>query len=105
MNIGRMRHPITLLTLQVSQNPQTGEMTESWQELAMVWGKIESISGSEFIAAAALQAQTNFKIEIYHRDDLAPTMRLESAGTTFEVKAILPNNDRSLVTLMCETLT
>jgi SPP1 family predicted phage head-tail adaptor len=104
MDIGGMRHPVTLLTFQQTQNPVTGEITESWQELAMVWGNIQSVSGSEFMAASSEQAKTNYKIEIYHRYDLAPNMRLESAGTTYEVKAILPNNDRSLATLMCEVL-
>lgn len=105
MDIGRMRHPVKIQEKSRVQDPVTGEITNGWADLATVWASIDSVDGKEFISASAEQAKTTHKIGMYYRDDLTPTMRLESAGITYEIKALLPNNDRSELTAMCEVLT
>ncbi|MAO13712.1 phage head closure protein [Marinobacter sp.] len=104
MNIGKMRHPVTIRALQPTQDPVTGEMGEGWADLATVWGSIDSVTGREFMAASAEQATTTHRITIYYRDDLKPDMRLFSAPVEYQIKAILPNNDRSLISIMCEVM-
>lgn len=104
MDIGKMRHPVTIRALQLVQDPVTGEMVEGWADLATVWASIDGVSGREFMAASAEQALTTHRITMHYRDDLTADMRLYSAPTEYQVKAILPNNDRSLVTVMCEIL-
>lgn len=104
MDIGKMRHPVTIRALQMVQDPQTGEMVEGWEDLATVWASIEGIWGREYMAASAERALTSHRITMHHRDDLTADMRLYSAPTEYQVKAILPNNDRSFLTVMCEVL-
>lgn len=104
MTIGNLSHQITIRSLQLVQDPVTGEMVESWADLATVWGSIEGVSGREFLASSAEHSQTTHRITIYHRDDLTPTMRLVSGSTEYQVKALLPQNDRFLLTVMCEVL-
>ncbi|KAA1171043.1 phage head closure protein [Marinobacter salinexigens] len=104
MTIGNLSHPIKIRSLQLTQDPVTGEMVEDWADLATVWGSIQGVSGREFLAASAELAQTTHRITIYHRDDLTPDMRLVSGSTEYQVKALLPQNDRFLMTVMCEVL-
>lgn len=104
MNIGLLRHPLKIEAYQTVQDPVTGEMTQSWVELATVWAAIESVSGREFMAASAEQASTTHRITIYYRDDLTPAMRLTSGSKHYQIKALLPNNDRSELVIMCEVL-
>lgn len=104
MNIGKMRHPVIIRALQMTQDPATGEMSEGWADLATVWGSIDSVTGREFMAASAEQARTTHRITIHYRDGMTPDMRLVSGSIEYQVKAILPNNERSLISIMCEVL-
>jgi len=105
MDIGGMRHPVEIRQFEQAQDPVTGEITEEWATLANVWARIDSVDGREFMAASAEQAKTTHKISMYYRCDMKPSMRLQSAGIEYQVKALLPNNDHSQLTVMCEVLT
>lgn len=105
LSIGEMRHPVTIQDLILTQDPEYGEMIETWVDLATVWASIDSISGSEFIASSGPHAQTTHRITMYYRDDLKSTMQIVAYGVTHKITAVLPNNDRSLLVAMCEVLT
>lgn len=100
---GRLRHPITIQELQQSQDPQTGEMTETWAKVASEWAAIEGIYGREFLAADATQAETNYRITMRKRA-LDPAMRILSDGTTYAIQAILPDNNQSQLTVMAKVI-
>jgi SPP1 family predicted phage head-tail adaptor len=103
MNIGKMRHPVTIQKLELAQD-EYGEMIESWQDLAKAWASIDTVSGNEFIAASGQNAQTTHRITMHYRGDLDPTMRIVSGGVNYKITALLPNNDRSILVVMCEVL-
>lgn len=105
MDIGGMRHPVKIQDRILTQDPEYGEMIESWVDLATVWTRIDTISGNEFIAASGPHYKTTHKITMYHRDDLKNTMRLQAYGETYQITALLPNNSRTLMVAMCEVLT
>jgi len=73
-----------------------------WQTITLLWASIEGINGREFIAAAAEQAETTWRITVRHIR-LEPSMRLKSGDTIFNVRAILPDNNRQRMVLMCES--
>jgi len=102
MNVGRLKHRIKLQEQQETQDPNTGAITKSWVDVASVWASVEGINGREFVAAAAEQAAVTWRITVRYRDIL-PTWRIVFDGRYFNIKAILPNNDQTQLTLMCET--
>lgn len=105
MNTGRLRHPLEVQEyVYVSQDPMTGAETYEWVTISREWGSIDSITGKEFVAAAAEQAQTNYRITIRYRDGLTTTSRFKDGATMYEIEAILPNNDRSMMTCMCKVI-
>lgn len=81
---GRLRHRVLIeqyvLDLdsngEVIQDPNTGETTGSWQEVATVWAAIEPLSAREFLAAQSTQSKVEARIVIRHRSGLNSAMRL-----------------------------
>lgn len=105
MNTGRLRHPLEVQEyVYQSQDPNTGEVIYDWVTISREWGSIDSITGKEFIAASAEQAQTNYRITIRYRDGLTTTSRFKDGATMYGIEAILPNNDRSMMTCLCKVI-
>lgn len=106
---GRLRHRVLIeqyvLALDsngdVAQDPETGETTGSWQELATVWAAIEPLSAREFLAAQATQSQVTARIVIRHRSDLDASMRLVhmvngARGSVYNPAGFLADKDSGL---------
>lgn len=81
---GRLRHRILIerYTLDVDssgeaiQDPDTGETSSSWVEVATVWAEIKPISVREFIAAQATQSKIEARVVLRYRPDLDGSLRL-----------------------------
>nr|WP_286919679.1 phage head closure protein [Pseudomonas sp. UBA6753] len=80
-----------------------GGFIRTWEPVGREWADIESISGSEFMAAQAPQSQTVFRIRIRYRDDLVSSWRLREGAKTYEITAVLPDARRRRIELMCKT--
>lgn len=106
---GRLRHRVLIeqyvLALdsngEVIQDPNTGETTGSWQELATVWAAIEPLSAREFLAAQATQSKIEGKIVIRHRSGLNAAMRLVhmvngERGAVYNPAGFLADKDTGL---------
>jgi len=87
------------------QDPDTGEMVKSWQEVAQVWAGIEPLSAREFIQSAALQSAVSTRITIRHRVDVRASWRLVhlSRGTIYDIAGVLADKESGLeyLTLPC----
>jgi len=102
MQTGRLKHRVKLQEQQEVQDPNTGNITNSWVDVASVWASVEGINGREFVAAAAEQSTVTWRMTMRYRDVL-PSWRIVFEGRYFNIKAILPNNDQSQLVLMCES--
>lgn len=102
MTIGKLRYPVDIEQLTLTQDPVTGEMTEGWSLLAKVWARILGVSGKEFLAASAEQASTTYRMTAYFRADVDTTMRVNHAGSTYNIRAILPDDRQAFMTVMLE---
>ncbi|MFV1944192.1 phage head closure protein [Pseudomonas luteola] len=102
MRAGKLNHLLTIQKVQRTQD-RGGGFVETWVDMGKEWASVESISGREYLAAAALQAQTTWKITLRYRDDLLNTMRLVEGSRIYEIEAVLPNDSLREVVLMCKT--
>lgn len=98
MIIGRLKHRITLQSQKMSND---GFNTVTWVDVAKVWGEFQGISGDKIIAANAEMMKTNWKVIIRYRDMKGVT-RLVYRDQFYEITAILPDNDKNMVTLLCK---
>lgn len=102
MRAGRLKHRITLQAYEETRDPDTGAVITTWVDVASVWASVDGVNGREFLASSAEQSGTTWRIIIRFRD-LLPTWRILYNGVYFNIKAILPNNDRNQLVLMCES--
>lgn len=81
---GRLRHRVRIDRKQnlldtdddVIQDPNTGEVSWEWAEVATVWAAIEPLSAREFIQSQAVQSEIVARIVIRYRTGLDASMRL-----------------------------
>lgn len=72
MNIGKMRHKITVHNLIETQSTTTGEMVQSWSTGACVWAAIEPLQGRELFAAQQYQAKVDTRITVRYSPETTP---------------------------------
>ena len=106
MRAGRLTQRITLQTRTETQNT-FGETTWTWTDLDTVWAAVEPLTGTERIAAAQVQSQSDIRIRIRHRDDLTTKHRVKHTvhGTAryYEIEVVIPVlHKRREVHLMCK---
>ncbi len=100
MRAGELRQRITIQDRTIARN-SFGEEVETWVDLATVWGKVESLSGSEFVATAEAGATVTHQITIRRRGGLLPTMHVLYKDRTFEITAVLEDLAEQQVRLLC----
>lgn len=113
---GKLRHRIRIDRFaenldsngDVIQDPNTGEVSRSWQAVDTVWAAIEPLSAREFIQSAATQAELVAKIVMRFRTDVDATNRLVHmvngvAGKIYNPAAPLADKESGIeyLTLPC----
>ncbi|MCD8502943.1 MAG: phage head closure protein [Bacillaceae bacterium] len=87
MEIGSLRHRITLQKLTVSTNSNGFEVA-TWEELKTVWAAVSNLQGREFFAAAAVQAENTVKFIIRYLPEVDTTMRIVFRDKVYNISAI-----------------
>jgi SPP1 family predicted phage head-tail adaptor len=103
LDAGKLRHRLTILELTSEQDSDTGEMQDTWSELATVWGSFTPFSVRERLTAASVNDQTSVRAVIRYRSDILPEMRISFREKTYEIVGPpLPDADSGLeyLTLM-----
>lgn len=102
MKAGALRQRITLQAMTPTQDPVTGEITTAWADFAAdVPAEVVPLSGREFIAAAATQAEVSARVTIRYLAGVLPSMRMLFDGQTYAIAAVLPDpTARKHLTLM-----
>jgi SPP1 family predicted phage head-tail adaptor len=95
----RLNKRITIQQNGITQD-EIGEPVNGWSDVATVWASIMDISGREYVAAAAAQNSVTTKIVIRHRAGIAPAMRVIHGADTYNIEAVLGQDNRTLL-LMC----
>ena len=102
MNTGRRRHPIAVEAFTYTRDPDTGGTIEGWAAIGTEWASLDGISGREFNAAGAPQSVATNRVTIAYRDDLTTSHRFVYRDKKYDLKALLPNNDRTELVCMCQ---
>lgn len=94
MRAGQLDKRITLQKLADGRDAW-GQPVTSWQDVGLpIWANVRFLSGSETIRSGAAEAQmTRASIRIRPRA-VDPSWRVLFAGTAYEIKSVLPADDR-----------
>ena len=80
-----------------------GQPVETWTTLASLWGEIRHPSGVQQIKAGAEVSTVRASIKVHKRDDITAAMRVVHGSTTYDIKAVLPDErGRVFMFLVCE---
>ena len=85
VSAGEFTKRLTLMMPQVSQGETYGDVQESFQTVATVWGKSRPLSGREFFAAAQVVAGAQVEFTIWWRTDIDETARILMDGVEYQV--------------------
>lgn len=104
MRAGLLRHRASL------QAPQrvpdgAGGFAEQWVELRKVWVEITLPTGRVAPVANQLQALVSAEIRARPAADLVAGRRLVHRETTYLIEAALPDNQNSMLRLLCSNVT
>lgn len=102
MDIGKLKHRITIQK-QVEGSGPTGQPILSWETVAITWAQVQGISGREFFASSTEQTGTTWKIIMRYIPGLKSFYRILLDDQIFNIKGILPNNDKTMITVMAES--
>ncbi|HFZ2573619.1 TPA: phage head closure protein [Pseudomonas aeruginosa] len=102
MRAGRLRHPLTIEREERVPDGGGGFITK-WVAVGREWASLEGINGREFIAANAQRSETTWRVTLRYRADLVAKWRLRDGNTVFSIEAVLPDNGRRQLVLMCKS--
>ena len=104
MDSRRLNRKATLQHLVEGQD-EAGQPVTTWANLATVWANIKHLSGVETIKANAETSAVKASIRIRYRTDLTAAMRVVHGATTYEIKAVMPDEaGREFADLVCEVV-
>ena len=102
MNIGKLRHRITLLK-QVNEVNDYGASVQSWRTVATVWAEVRPLSGREYFSAQQVQSEVTTQIWLRYIDGIKPTMKVKFGKREFEIISVLNTKERDVsLQLMCK---
>lgn len=103
MNIGELRHCITLQKPVKTQSPTTGAVMDRWETVGQVWASVVPVSVREFVASRAEQNTVTARIKIRRRDDITAKWRILFRGKIYNIEGVLPDPASGLeyITLPC----
>ena len=95
MNIGKLRHRITLLR-QVNEVNDYGASTQTWKRVATVWADVRPLSGREYFSAQQVQSEVTTQIWLRHIEGIKPTMKVKFGKREFEILSVLNTQERDV---------
>jgi SPP1 family predicted phage head-tail adaptor len=100
MRAGKLRHVVTIKSKTVTQDTYNQEII-TWSDVATLRAAIETPTGDEYLDVESLGASISHKVTIRHYPSLAPTMIVAWGARTFEIAAVLDDNQNRETVLMC----
>lgn len=95
MRVGSLKHRIQVQEKKQTQDPNTGDMVESWVDVKKIWAATNPLSARDFIAANAAQTEVSARLTIRADYSLNESMRMIyiKRNIVYTIVGILPDPD------------
>ncbi|HEN8732218.1 head-tail adaptor protein [Pseudomonas putida] len=105
MRAGPLRHRFQVIHRHEERN-KSGGATVTWLPAARpdMWGEVRTPSGRVNAVAEKLNAVVTAEIIGRPRVDIVAGSRLSRRGITYQVEAVLPDNENTLMRLLCSSV-
>lgn len=104
---GQLRHRITIQRKARVQDPETGAITEGWQDyITNLAASSTPSSVRQFLAAQQVNNELTGTFTIRYREDINASMRLLHKGSSYDILGLLPDADSNLehITIMVKRI-
>jgi SPP1 family predicted phage head-tail adaptor len=101
MKAGELNKRLTIQQPSATTNVRGGK-TKGWEDLATVWGSLDSLSGREFFEAHQTETEISTRIRIRYMDGLNTYMRIKYGDRYFKIVSII-KSDAEIVIMSAET--
>lgn len=81
-----------------------GGGVDGWTAIRTVWAEITIPTGRTSPVAQQMSAEITAEIRVRYASDLVAGLRLANAGMTYLIEAALPDNDRTMLRLLCSNV-
>lgn len=105
MRAGPLRHRFEV-THRYEERNKSGGATVKWLPATRpeMWGEVRTPSGRVTAVAEKLSAVVTAEIIGRPRSDIVAGSRLTRRGFTYQVEAVLPDNESTLMRLLCSSV-
>lgn len=105
MRAGPLRH-LFKVTFRHEERTKSGGAVVTWLPAARpeMWGEVRTPSGRVTPVAEKLSAVVTAEIIGRPRTDIVAGARLTRRGITYQVEAVLPDNENTLMRLLCSSV-
>ncbi|WP_176509439.1 MULTISPECIES: head-tail adaptor protein [Pseudomonas] len=105
MRAGPLRHRFEVTHRHEERN-KSGGATVTWLPGARpeMWGEVRTPTGRVTAVAEKLSAVVTAEIIARPRSDIVVGSRLTRRGITYQVEAVLPDNENTLMRLLCSSV-
>lgn len=101
LNIGRLDQVITIQQSSELKN-NTGEMVETWADLAQIYSTVTYDKGNEKEEQARKTAVTNVSFTVRYRNDISEKMRIKYNENYYKIHSILEKGRREYLLIKTE---
>lgn len=92
MRIGTLNRQVKLQRLVEAQDPETGAVTKTWQDVATVWANVRFLNGTETLKADTTISAAKSSIRIRWREDVRAKWRVLKSKMGVAIAAISQSN-------------
>lgn len=103
MRAGPLRHRCSLQR-QERVPDGMGGYSQEWVELRKVWAEITMPTGRTSVVARQIVNLVTAEIRVRPAADLVAQLRIIHSGTTYLIEAVLPDNEHSMLRLLCSNV-
>lgn len=103
MRSGPLRHRCVLMREQTITRPGGG-LDKSWVEVGKLWAEIAVPTGRVEAVANQIRAVVSAEIRVRYRPGVFAGMRLVRKTNTYLIGAALPDNDHTMLRLLCSNV-
>lgn len=103
MRAGPLRNRFKLWEKTLIKNASAG-FDEVWKELPGLWGELALPGGRLEALSERIDAVVTAEIRARPRSTVVAGRRLSHAGVTYLIEAVLPDNKRSMLRVLCSSV-
>lgn len=104
MEIGKLRHKISLLKREVAQD-DIGQSTAEYTPFCEAWSSVEPLTFKETLAVGSERAEITVRMRMRYLPNITADMRVVHNEKTYEIVSLLDRDLRHIeLELICEVL-